>query len=284
MNQFPHDDFAKTYLTELLRPMGTTMVNRPIKTETRYTDLWFKLSENADRTHLGLLGELLTRDSLIEVFRNPATDLEIRNSQSKLTADEIEQTNKAKRKKQTIAKDKLPWLWLIMPTASLEIREGFGVHETEHPGVYDFQRLQRTGLIVVHQLDKTEQTLLLRVLGRAGEQKRAIDELTQISSPPPLYRTIEETLTAYRAILETRGQITPEDEELLMNLSTVYQNLKQDWRQEGENIAMKKVAIVLLREGSTIDLVQKVTGLTIVQIQQLRDRLATGETTDSIIQ
>ena len=252
-----------------------------------YTDLWFKLSENADRTHLGLLGELLTRDSLIEVFRNPATDLEIRNSQSKLTADEIEQTNKAKRKRQTIAKDKLPWLWLIMPTASLEIREGFGVRETEHPGVYDFQRLQRTGLIVVHQLDKTKQTLLLRVLGRAGEQKRAIDELTQISSPPPLYRTIEETLTAYRAILETRGQITPEDEELLMNLSTVYQNLKEDWRkegqQEGENIAMKKVAIVLLREGSTIDLVQKVTGLTIVQIQQLRDRLATGETPDSII-
>jgi hypothetical protein len=72
-----------------------------------------------------------------------------------------------------------------------------------------------------------------------------------------------------------------------MNLSTVYQNLKEDWRkegqQEGENIAMKKVAIVLLREGSTIDLVQKVTGLTIVQIQQLRDRLATGETPDSII-
>ncbi len=47
---------------------------------------------------------------------------------------------------------------------------------------------------------------------------------------------------------------------------------------------MKKVAIVLLREGSTIDLVQKATGLTILQIQQLRDRLATGETPDSIVQ
>ena len=167
-----------------------------------------------------------------------------------------------------------------MPTASLEIREGFGVGQTEHPGVYDFPKLQRTGLIVVHQLAKTEETLLLRVLGRAGEQKRAIDELIQIPSPPPLYRTIEETLTAYRAILESRGQITPEDEELLMNLSTVYQNLKEDWRQEGEDVAMKKVAIVLLREGSTMDLVQKATGLTSLQIQQLRDRLATGETPD----
>ena len=286
--QFPHDEFAKTYLTELLRPMGTTIANRPIKTDTRYADLWFKLSENADRTHLGLLGELLTRDALIEVFRNPATDLEIRNSQSKLTADEIERSNKARRKNETVVKEKLPWLWLIMPTASLDIREGFGVRETEHPGVYDFQRLQRTGLIVVHQLVKTEQTLLLRILGRAGDQKRAIDELTQISEPPPFYRTIEETLTAYRAILELRGKITPEDEELLMNLSTVYQNLKEDWRKEGEkegeDIAMRKVAIGLLQERAAIDLILKVTGLTQQEVQQFRDRLAAGETSDSIIQ
>ena len=296
MNQFPHDDFAKTYLTELLRPIGTTIVNRPLKTDTRYADLWFKLSEKADRTDLGLLGQLLTRDALIEVFRNPATDLEIRNSQSKLTADEIERSNKAKRKKQIIPKEKLPWLWLIMPTASIEIREGFRVSETEHPGVYDFPKLQRTGLIVVHQLVKTEDTLLLRVLGRAENQKRAIDELIQILEPPQLYRTIEETLTAYRAILEARGQITPEDEELLMNLSTVYQNLKEDWRKEGqkegqkkgrkegEDIAMKKVAIGLLQKRSDLDLILEVTGLTRQEIRQISDRLAAGETPESIVQ
>ena len=296
MNQFPHDDFAKTYLTELLRPIGTTIVNRPLKTDTRYADLWFKLSDKADRTHLGLLGQLLTRDALIEVFRNPATELEIRSSQSKLNAEEIDRLNKAKRKKQIIPKEKLPWLWLIMPTASLEIREGFGVSETEHPGVYDFPKLQRTGLIVVHQLAKTEHTLLLRVLGRAENQKRAIDELIQIPEPPPLYRTIEETLTAYRAILEARGQITPEDEELLMNLSTVYQNLKEDWRKEGqqegkkegrkegEDIAMKKVAIGVLQKRSDLDLILEVTGLTRQKIRQISDRLAAGETPESIVQ
>ena len=73
-----------------------------------------------------------------------------------------------------------------------------------------------------------------------------------------------------------------------MNLSTVYQNLKEDWRkegqQEGENIAMKKVAIGLLQAETGIDLILKVTGLTRQEIQQLRDRLATGETPDSIIQ
>ncbi len=144
--------------------------------------------------------------------------------------------------------------------------------------------LERAGLIVVHQLEKTEKTLLLRVLGRAGEQKRAIDELLQTPEPPPLYRTIEETLTAYRAILELRGQITPEDEELLMNLSTVYQSLKEDWRQEGRQGGRQEVAIGLLQEGAAIDLILKVTGLTRSQLQQLSDRLAAGETTDSILE
>ena len=175
-----------------------------------------------------------------------------------------------------------------MPTASLEIREGFGVGQTEHPGVYDFPKLQRTGLIVVHQLAKTEETLLLRVLGRAGEQKRAIDELIQIPSPPPLYRTIEETLTAYRAILEARGQITPEDEELLMNLSTVYQNLKEDWRkdgkQEGRQEGRQEVAIVLLQEKMPMELIQKATGVTRQRLQNISDRLEAGETPESILQ
>jgi hypothetical protein len=40
--------------------MGKTLINRPLKTETRHADLWFKLSAKADRTHLGVLGELLT--------------------------------------------------------------------------------------------------------------------------------------------------------------------------------------------------------------------------------
>ena len=66
----------------------------------------------------GIASSLVEHDALIEVFRNPATDLEIRNSQSNLTADEIDdqrsvgdhRTNKAKGKKQTIFKEKLPWL------------------------------------------------------------------------------------------------------------------------------------------------------------------------------
>jgi hypothetical protein len=176
MSKFKHDSFAKSYLAELLSRIGKATPNKRIRAEERAADLWFELNPKAqaNRQELGLLGELLTRNSLIEVFRNAATPAEIRACQGKLYDREAELMRKATRRKKTIPEDKLPYLWLIMPTASEEIREGFGVIPTSTPGVYEFPRLQRTGLIVVHQLPKTEATLWLRILGREGNQKRAM--------------------------------------------------------------------------------------------------------------
>jgi hypothetical protein len=43
MPKFPHDDFSKTYLTELLSVIGKAIPNRPLKAETHFADLWFEL-------------------------------------------------------------------------------------------------------------------------------------------------------------------------------------------------------------------------------------------------
>jgi hypothetical protein len=87
MSEFPHDDFAKAHLSELLTVIGTVRPNFSFKGETRTADLWFehKTVPLAERQQLGLLGELLTKDSVIEVFRNPATAFEMRACQGKLS-------------------------------------------------------------------------------------------------------------------------------------------------------------------------------------------------------
>lgn len=274
MSKFPHDDFAKAYLTELLSTIGKATPNHPLKNETRLADLWFEINPKfaERRAELGLLGELLTRDALIEVFRNPATPVEIRTCQSKLSTLETELLNKAKRNKETLSEDQLPYLWLIMPTASETIHEGFGTIGTEISGVYHFPSLQRTGLIVVHQLPKTENTLFLRVLGRAGEQRRAIEEV--IRHPvSPLYTSIEELLANYRTDLENLRPITPEEEELIMNLSAAYLKKREEWKQEGIESGISQgigeVATNLLKEGLSVEFVMKVTGLTAPQIQSI---------------
>jgi predicted transposase/invertase (TIGR01784 family) len=118
-------------------------------------------------------------------------------------------------------------------------------------------------------------------LGRAGKQKKAIEELSQRSKAAPMTATIEDLLTDYRAILESRGSLTPEDEELIMNLSTVYLKQRETWksegleegRQEGRQEALETIAIALLREGLSIDLILKTTGISRDRLQVLQSNL-----------
>jgi hypothetical protein len=293
MAEFPHDTFAKDYLTELLSTIGKAVPNKVIKSERREGDLWFErnpqLSLAAQRRLLGLMGQLLRRDSLIEVFRNPATAFEIRSCRGKLIDIEGELVRQAKRREQTLTEAELPDLWFIMPTASEDIRRGFGFRRSAVPGVYRLPKLDRTGLIVVHQLEVTPETLWLRVLGRSGNQARAIQELVTQPARSTLYNTIEDILTSYRTDLATNRSLTPEEEELIMNLSAAYLKKQQEWkeegrqegqqegrqegRQEGQREFQIQTVINGLREGGTPEFLAKIVGLPIGEIERLRDQL-----------
>ena len=56
------------------------------------------------------------------------------------------------------------------------------------------------------------------------------------------------------AILEVRGALTPEDKELVMNLSTVYLKQRETWKLESRQETLETVAIALLREGVDFEL------------------------------
>jgi hypothetical protein len=281
MAEFPHDEFSKSYLTELLGTIGTIRPNKAIHSESRQADLWFQRNPNltipAQRKKLGTIGQLLTHDSLIEVFRDPADPFEIRSCRGKIIDLEGEIIRKANREKQTVQEKDLPHLWIITPTASDTICKGFNLRRTRIPGVYRFGTLDRTGLIVVHQLPVTEATLWLRILGREGIQKRAIEELIHQSEPPELYASIEELLANYRTKLSTYRTITPDEEELIMNLSAAYlkkiDEAKREGRTEGRTESHIEIAQRLLRENSPLEFISRVTDLPIATLQQLQRSL-----------
>jgi hypothetical protein len=118
------------------------------------------------------------------------------------------QIDLAKRLKQTIPDQKLPYLWLITPTASDDLRAKFYAMPTEHPGVYHFPQGQEAGMIVTHHLLPTEDTMWLRILGRNGNQQRAIQEFATKPNRNDLYASIEERLADYRANLADNQKIT----------------------------------------------------------------------------
>jgi hypothetical protein len=91
--------------------------------------------------------------------------------------------------------------------------------------------------------------------------------LTMQRSPlPELYASIEELLADYRSRLGPRRELSLEEEELLMNLSAAYLKKQQEWKQEGR----LEVAINLVRDGASPELIAKATGLSLEVINQLR--------------
>jgi predicted transposase/invertase (TIGR01784 family) len=145
--------------------------------------------------------------------------------------------------------------------------------------------MERTVLVVLHQLPKTKDTVWLRMLGRASFQQQAINDFVGMSAPAALTDTVTELLANYRAILEAQGRLTEEEEELIMNLSAAYQKKKQEWLEEGKEegeregkkegiiLGVNQVALNLLQEGFTLDLIAKATKLSIAEIERLRSSL-----------
>jgi hypothetical protein len=171
MSQFPHDQFAKDLLESLLSPFGKVGSNRKISSEVREIDLcFFPHPEPINFTSLGLLSKLAAIGAAFEPFRNPASADEIRSCMAKLFDLHTELNRQAKREEQLkIDESSLTRLWILTPTLAATTLESFGAItdvERWRDGVYLMPPGCKTGIIVIHQLPKTPDTLWLRILGK----------------------------------------------------------------------------------------------------------------------
>jgi hypothetical protein len=234
-----HDQFAKDYLEELLTPLGTIKKSRKVKSEVQEIDVWFEPSTSTptNEISLGLLGKMAATSCLFEPFRNPPSEVEIRSCLSKLYAVHGDILRKAKRSNQTISEAELPVLWILTPTFSARMIETLGAIQSEKnnwvKGVYFLPLILKTGIVVIHQLPVNEETLWLRVLGKGGTQKRAVEELVQLPEDNSFKENLLEILANWRKNLELRDNLTREEQEDIMNLSPAYLQQREEWKQEG---------------------------------------------------
>jgi hypothetical protein len=105
------------------------------------------------------------------------------------------------------------------------------------------------------------------------------DEFAQLPSKSSLYASIDELLVNYLTILESRHQLTSEDEELIMNLSAAYLKKQQEWKQEGRQETLTEVAINMLQQDFASDIIAKATGLSVRKINQLRKTIEPSPST-----
>ncbi|GCL52423.1 hypothetical protein NIES3804_40130 [Microcystis aeruginosa NIES-3804] len=278
-----HDQFAKEYLEELLTPLGTIRKSKKVKSEVQEIDVWFEPFSSPPPTELplGLLGKMAATSCLFEPFRNPPTEVEIRSCLSKLYTVHGDVLRKAKRSNKTLTVAELPFLWILTPTFSARMIEDFGTHSDESnwlTGVYFLAKSLKAGIIVIHQLPVIDDTLWLRVLGKGGTQKRAVEELVELPERNPFRENLLEILANWRKNLELRDNLSTEEQEDIMNLSPAYLQQREEWKQEGiqqGSLEERYSLIVSLLEGRFGSLDSELSGL-VERIAQLPISERTG--------
>lgn len=225
MSQFPHDQFAKDLLESLLSPFGKVETDRKISGEVREIDVcFFPHSEVSNLPSLGLLSKLAATGAAFEPFRNPVSADEIRSCEAKLFDLHSELNRQSKRQQQRKQDDfLLPMLWILTPTLAAATLESFGaITDVEGwgDGVYLFPPGQKTGIVVIHQLPETPDTLWLRILGKHKVQQRAVEEINRLDANSPYRQNALKLLSDLMVVLEARQNQNNRETELLMSLRT----------------------------------------------------------------
>jgi hypothetical protein len=245
MTKFPHDQFAKEYLQELLSPLGEVETSKNVTAEVREIDVWFQptsVDEGEYVQSLGLLGKMAATAAIIEPFRNPVSAEGIFSCVVKLLNSRAELGRRANREDRRFEERELPMLWILTPTASELLLNSLGFRTPEASegwgkGVYFLSEAWRVGLIAIHQLPRTPETMWLRMLGRGRVQQGAIAELTAFPVNDPLRVNALQLLYTLQANLQANTPNNPagddEDRELVMAIVPLFQQHLQEAQQQG---------------------------------------------------
>ncbi|WP_414579250.1 hypothetical protein [Anabaena sp. CCY 9402-a] len=243
MTRFIHDQFAKDYLEQLFTPYGEVQASRRVAGEVREIDVYFipKSQPNTIPETFGLLSQFTTTSALFEPFRNAASITEICDCLLKLLEVRGDLQRQANRNNTRIIEPDLPKLWILTPTASAQLLEGFCANPKADylPGVYFLAQHLRTAIVAIHQLPIIPETLWLRIIGRGNVQKRAIDELEALNPDNVFRKAALELLYNLRQNLQLTQNQEEEDRELVMRLAPLYQQDREQAFKEGEETGLQ---------------------------------------------
>ncbi|MBR8840937.1 MAG: DUF4351 domain-containing protein [Stigonema ocellatum SAG 48.90 = DSM 106950] len=297
MTRTPHDNFAKYYFEELLSPLGKVEINRVVTDEARQIDILFSPCSPpiVPPESLGLLGRLVTQTSSIEIFRNQPNLFQVLMCANKLYSYFAELNRQARREDTPINFKGLGKLLIISTTASVDLLEGFGAKldlEINCDGVYSFPRNWFGSIIAVNKLPVTNGTLWLRILGKGEVQRNAVDELLALPDTNVYKENTLRLIANWRILTMKQSNLTDEDQEIIMNLSTAYieweqttlEQGKESGRLEGRLEGEQKIIMRLVNQrfgeiGQP--LIEQIRKLSTEQLEELTDVLFTlSATTD----
>lgn len=174
MTQNPYDQLSKQLLEELLAPLGTVQRSLEIPGEAKFVDLWFQPNDapTPEMSAKGLLGKIAQTPCLLEPYRNPPTRLDVHTCLLKLFWVQDHLRRQTSPSPRTVSPQEAI-LWIIATSISKPLLKSFGgqLHPDWGAGFYFADDGFCTVFVAVDQLPKTQETLILRILGRGPTQQ-----------------------------------------------------------------------------------------------------------------
>ena len=238
MSQNPFDAFSKEFLSELLSPFGKVERSFEVPGESKYIDLLFLPTDDIQSKEKGVLKQVISTPSILEVYSGSPTVDELSTCLLKLLWLREDITRKAKSDKHKLLPRELPWLWVLVPSLSVPLKKVSGVIRKPRSvqGIYHFPNsMIQTVIVSIKELPTTPEYLWLRILGRNQTQAKAIEEVLALSPTDPRRTSILRMLFAWKIVtIETNPSLIAFSEVMSMAYPQVYLDWETATEARGE--------------------------------------------------
>jgi hypothetical protein len=242
------DQFAKSLLDTLLRPVGTVRSQHEVRSAAQAVDLWFEPAPEraAERARLGPLARVSEDACMLEPFHQPPGLSEVRacirkqynlahwQEQEARAAHKTQESRPPHENAKDAAEATFPRLWIISAgrpetvLARYEMRSMDGEGDGWLPGFWRAADGHALHVVVLRDLPETLDTVLLRLLGAGRTHRRAVIELGALPRDSWQYQLAMPLLLAFRF------QIPPglyDDSEDDMQYTETLERLYAEWEQ-----------------------------------------------------
>ncbi|WP_434045150.1 MULTISPECIES: hypothetical protein [Sorangium] len=244
------DAFGKNVLRDTLTLVGGADTEVEVIAASQTIDVWYvpDPARAPLRAELGLLGEFAAEPCQFEPFHNTPGPAELRGCVHKQLHWHHELERRAG------SEVPFPRLCLLSSGRPTTVLDAFGFdRDPGRPGMYRTAPGWRVDLVVISELPRTRETLLLRLLGARAVLRDAIRDLAALPDDawersialPWLVRLRFETPAEPSA----RAANDAEEEEIVTEVQQWFEQLKQSLRDEARKEALQEGLKEGLKEG-----------------------------------
>lgn len=241
------DQIGKGILRGALEPGGNVATGLEIPlADAQVVDTWFEPAPGREAMleRAGVLGRMARGPTMFEPFRDTPGIDDFRDCSRKQLV--FDHARVLEARKQGLPRPIFPKLWSLSSGRPVGILQGYGLtpSPTFPGGFYEGHEAMAVGVVVLRELPRDRDTLLLRLMGAGAVLSDALADLVRL--PEDAW----ERQVAVPALLAVRVQIQHDSNDesergYLMSTQNIYEEWERKTRAEGREQGVRRVIALL---------------------------------------